>query len=95
MAAFRKKTVRDLDVREGMPVLVRVDFNVPLRSGDHGRVVVADDTRIVAALGTIEELRARGARPVLVSHVQAQPAQVRLDGARSRHHPVPRRHRRE
>ena len=48
---------------------MRVDFNVPLRSGDHGRVVVADDTRITAALGTIEELRARDARPVLVSHL--------------------------
>jgi phosphoglycerate kinase len=62
------RSIDQLDVR-GKRVLVRVDFNVPLKKADDGTLEVADDTRIVQALPTIEELRAAGARLVLVSHL--------------------------
>jgi phosphoglycerate kinase len=62
------RSLDGLDVG-GKRVLVRVDFNVPLGKDSEGRTTVADDTRIVGALGTIEELRARGAKLILVSHL--------------------------
>jgi phosphoglycerate kinase len=63
------RSIDDLDVT-GRRVLVRVDFNVPLERPEGARAAtVADDARIRAALPTLEELRSRGARLVLASHL--------------------------
>ena len=63
-AALGKLGVRDLQLPEGGRVLVRVDFNVPIERGQ-----IADDSRIRAALPTIELLLERDARLVLCSHL--------------------------
>ena len=63
-AALGKRTLRDLEVERGQPVLLRCDLNVPLAGGQ-----VSDDARIRAAVPAVEELRARGARTVVCSHL--------------------------
>jgi phosphoglycerate kinase len=58
------RTIEDLGSVDGKRVLVRVDFNVPLENA-----TITDDTRIDAALPTLQRLRDAGARLLLVSHL--------------------------
>ncbi len=61
--SFNKKTIEDVQVN-GKRVLVRCDFNVPLKDG-----VITDENRLVGALPTIKYLVENGAKVILCSHL--------------------------
>ena len=63
MAGLNKVSVDDISVK-GKRVLVRVDFNVPMKDG-----VITNDNRIQAALPTINKLVSEGAKVILCSHL--------------------------
>ena len=63
MSMYNKKTIEDIDVA-GKRVLVRCDFNVPMKDG-----VITDNKRIVGALPTIKYLADHGAKVILCSHM--------------------------
>ncbi len=58
-----KKTIKDVDLK-GKRVLVRVDFNIPLKDGK-----IRDDRRIKASLPTLEYIREHGGRLIVMSHL--------------------------
>ncbi len=60
------KTIKDIEVFEGVKILVRVDFNVPIKNS-----LVVDDFRIKSAFPTINYLRERGAKVILIGHLES------------------------
>lgn len=71
--AFNKKTIEDIDVK-GKKVLVRCDFNVPIKDGN-----ITDENRLLGALPTIKYLIDKGAKIILCSHMGKPKGEVKKE----------------
>ncbi|WP_186428802.1 phosphoglycerate kinase [Clostridium sp. BSD9I1] len=71
--AFDKKTIEDIDVK-GKRVLVRCDFNVPIKDGN-----ITDENRLLGALPTIQYLMNNGAKVILCSHMGKPKGEVKKE----------------
>ena len=74
MSMYNKKSVEDVEIKAGQSVLVRCDFNVPMKDG-----VITSDKRIVEALPTIKYLLSKGAKVILCSHL-GKPHSILTEG---------------
>lgn len=74
MSMYNKKSVEDVEIKAGTSVLVRCDFNVPMKDGQ-----ITSDKRIVEALPTIKYLLGKGAKVILCSHF-GKPHNVLTEG---------------
>ena len=74
MSMYNKKSVEDVEIKAGTSVLVRCDFNVPMKDGK-----ITSDKRIVEALPTIKYLLGKGAKVILCSHF-GKPHNVLTEG---------------
>ena len=74
MSMYHKKSVEDVEIQEGTSVLVRCDFNVPMKDGQ-----ITSDKRIVEALPTIKYLLGKGAKVILCSHL-GKPHNILTEG---------------
>lgn len=74
MSMYHKKSVEDVEIKAGTSVLVRCDFNVPMKDGQ-----ITSDKRIVEALPTIKYLLGKGAKVILCSHF-GKPHNVLTEG---------------
>ena len=75
MRMFSKKTVKDVDIR-GKVVLVRTDYNVPIKYDENGHAKILNDFRVRSSLPTLKYLLDAGARKIIIISHLGRPESV-------------------